>query len=81
LFRKKGLEKKVGCSIKYNLIMNNSKEQQTQSNRDSLGLTDYHWQRSRDAQKEAEEMLKHPLSLQAIDAQIEDAKRVMSARN
>jgi hypothetical protein len=46
--------------------MSNSKEQQTPLNRELPTLTDYHWPRSRDAQKAVEEMSKHHYSLEEI---------------
>jgi len=60
--------------------MKNSKDKQTQSKTELQPLTDYHWQRRRDAKEEAEQMLKHPLSLQRLKKQIEDDRKVNSAQ-
>lgn len=60
--------------------MKNSKDQQTQSKTELQPLTDYHWQRNKAAGLEAEQMSKHPLSLRQVKKQIEDDKKVNSAR-
>ena len=43
---------------------------QNKSSKELPTLTDYHWQRSKEASKAVKEMLKHPLSLQQKKEQV-----------
>lgn len=49
----------------------NSKEVPMPSSGELRALTDYHWQRSKAAQKEAKEMSKHPYSYEEAKKQVE----------
>jgi len=44
-------------------------------------LTEYHWQRNRDAQKAADEMLKHPYTIQQAKEQVERLNKQKENRN
>lgn len=59
-----------------NPASNNQKELPTELS----PLTDYHWQRSKAAQEEVAEMLKHPYSLEQIRKQAEEDRKIITAR-
>ena len=60
--------------------MKNLKDKQTKLPAELPSLTDYYWQKRKDAQEEVEQMSKHPLSLAQVKKQIEQHKKVISGR-
>ena len=61
--------------------MKNSTNIQNKSLMEQSTLTDYHWQKRADALQEAQEMLKHPLSLQQMKHQTQQNKMSLKEQN